>query len=302
VLDLTDSSALRADTNALTEQLATDGYLFFRALLPAEDVQAATSAVIAQLRSGGWFESRGSGLPRPAAANAMDPLADPAFRAAVTCAPFNRIPYLPPLRALLRRILGPRAFSYPVKVLRAVGPELTDDRARARYIHCDYSVSGVQDMLTSWLPLVDIPVTLGGLAVRPGGQLAEPVEPRVLSPEERGWATTHYRPGDVLVFHCLTPHAALPNAGSALRLSGDFRWQAPDGPAPAELVIGPGPGCQERELYSGLFGHERWWEPVPASLTIRPRAQLVAFAPAPSRFFTVHRGWQRWRAIPGAPH
>ena len=46
-------------------------------------------------------------------------------------------------------------------------------------------------------------------------------------------------PGDVLVFHCLTPHAALPNQGSTLRISGDFRWQRSDEPAPAELVLGP---------------------------------------------------------------
>jgi len=39
-----------------------------------------------------------------------------------------------------------------------------------------------------------------------------------------GWATTSYEPGDVIIFHCLTPHAALPNQGSALRISGE---QAP---------------------------------------------------------------------------
>ena len=32
------------------------------------------------------------------------------------------------------------------------------------YIHHDYAVPGVQDMLTSWIPLMDIPVSLGGLA------------------------------------------------------------------------------------------------------------------------------------------
>ena len=57
---------------------------------------------------------------------------------------------------------------------------------------------------------------------------------------EPGWATTSYEPGDAIIFHCLTPHAALPNRGSALRLSGDFRWQRPDQPAPAELVLGTG--------------------------------------------------------------
>ena len=54
--------------------------------------------------------------------------------------------------------------------------------------------------------------------------------------DERGWATTDYRAGDVLVFHCLTSHAALPNLDTSLRLSGDFRWQRPDQTAPAQLV------------------------------------------------------------------
>jgi len=44
-----------------------------------------------------------------------------------------------------------------------------------------------------------------------------------------------YRLRDVIIFHCLTPHAALPNTGSVLRLSGDFRWQLADRPAPTEV-------------------------------------------------------------------
>ena len=58
-----------------------------------------------------------------------------------------------------------------MKVLRAVYPERPQARPRGRYIHYDYGVSGVQDMLTSWVPLMDIPVRIGGLAVQPGGHL-----------------------------------------------------------------------------------------------------------------------------------
>ena len=61
-----------------------------------------------------------------------------------------------------------------MKVLRAVYPERPQARPRGRYIHYDYGVSGVQDMLTSWIPLTDIPVRIGGLAVRPGGHLGPP--------------------------------------------------------------------------------------------------------------------------------
>ena len=113
------------------------------------------------------------------------------------------------------------------------------------------------------------------------------------------------------MFHCLTPHAALPNttmastalpgpttaAGQArLRLSGDFRWQLPDKPVPTEMVLGPlarqPEGSRPPELFFRLFGHQPWWEPVPPGLVLRPRAELAAIPPAPSRFFAVHPAWQ----------
>jgi hypothetical protein len=121
------------------------------------------------------------GWPRRAgAATVREALADPAFLAAITSPELNQIPYLPQLRHLVQQLLGPRAFSYPAKVLRAVHPEnLSADRPLGRYVHYDYAVSGVQDMLTSWVPLMDVPVRLGGLAVRPGGHLAAPVPPQV---------------------------------------------------------------------------------------------------------------------------
>jgi hypothetical protein len=299
--ELADSASLVDDQAGLRRRLADDGYLFFRGLLPAGEVTAAGQAVLGALRAGGWVDDRAIPSIEPRAVNSMDALGDPAFRTAMTSAAFNRIPYFPALRAAVRRILGPGSFSYPVKVLRAVYPERPDARPRGRYIHYDYGVSGVQDMLTSWIPLMDIPVRIGGLAVKPGGHLGPPRRPRPLGPSEPGWATTSYEPGDVIVFHCLTPHAALPNTGSALRISGDFRWQRPDQPAPAELILGPRRlGAGQPELFSRMFRHERWWEPVPAGLSLHPRAQLVGLAPGPSRLVAVHPGWKHWRPPPPA--
>jgi Phytanoyl-CoA dioxygenase (PhyH) len=310
--ELRDSGGIVADGGALRERLAADGYLFFRGLLPAERIRAAAAAVTARLRDGGWLSVDGTPSAQPRAVNALDALGDPAFRAALICPEFNQIPYLPALRQTARRVLGPQAFSYPAKVLRAVYPERAGERPRGRYIHYDYAVGGGQDMLTSWLPLVEIPVRLGGLAVQPGGHHWPPQRPRPLAASEPGWATASYQPGDVIFFHCLTPHAALanttgPDGHAALRLSGDFRWQLPDKPAPAEMVLGPaarrqGQGQGQVELFSRLFGRERWWEPIPAGLSMQPRSQLAAIPPGPSRFFAVHPGWQAWQPPPPAVH
>jgi hypothetical protein len=302
--ELADSGGLIQDTDGLRRRLAADGYLFFRGLLPAGQVRQAGQAVLAELHSGGWANDRGIPSIQPRAVNPKDALADPAFRAAAFSAAFNQLPYLPALRGVIRRVLGPGAFSYPAKVLRAVYPEGPDAFPRGRYIHYDYGVSGVQDMLTSWIPLMDIPVRLGGLAVQPGGHLGPPRRPRPLSRSEAGWATTSYEPGDAIIFHCLTPHAALPNHGSALRISGDFRWQRPDQPAPAELVLRPVPGPDGRkpEMFSRLFRRAQWWEPVPAGLTLYPRVQLVGAPPGPSRLIATHPGWKHWQPPPAAVH
>jgi hypothetical protein len=66
--------------------------------------------------------------------NSADGLSDPAFRAAPACAEFNQVPYLAPLRATVRRVLG-AAFSYPVKVLRGVYPERHGPHARGSHTH-----------------------------------------------------------------------------------------------------------------------------------------------------------------------
>jgi hypothetical protein len=141
--ELADSSGLAQDQEGLRRRLAADGYLFFRGLLPADQIRAAGAAVSERLRSGGWVDDQGTPSPVPPAVNPMDALSDLAFRAALTSAAFNRIPYLPPLRSVVRRILGPDAFSYPAKVLRAVYPENPGTRPRGQCTHPDYAVSGV---------------------------------------------------------------------------------------------------------------------------------------------------------------
>jgi hypothetical protein len=298
--EMRPANPLLSDAEALRRRLSEDGYLFFRNLLPSAEVGAAVDGVRAALRGGGWIDGRGNASAERRALNPMDALDDPAFRAAIASPAFNRIPYLMPLRHTVRMILGPAAFSYPAKVLRAIYPERPPAVTRGRYIHRDYVVSGIQDMLTTWVPLTDLPVSLGGLAVRPGSHLDPPRRPRLLGQAEPGWATTDYRAGDALVFHCLTAHAALPNQDTMLRLSGDFRWQCSDQPVPAELVLGRKGG--QWEMFSRVFAREPWWEPVPAGMTLVPRERLIAVPPGPSRYFQVHPGWRSWRPPPEAVH
>jgi hypothetical protein len=291
--ELVDSAPLVGDPVALGRRLGADGYLFLRGLLPIEPVNEAGRAVFEALSAAGWIDSRGVPAPVRRALNSRDAAGDPGFRAAMSSPALHRMAYLGELQAVVRQLLGPEAFPYPVKVLRAVYPEAPGGIARGRYVHQDYGVSSVNDMLTSWVPLMEIPHELGGLAVHPGSQLGPPEPPRPLRPRAVGWATTHYRVGDVLLFHCLTSHAALPNRINWLRISTDFRWQPIEETAPSALIYGPVP--RRFEVFSRLLHNEPWWVPVPSRARIASPGTVSPRPPERSRFFPIDPGWSAWR-------
>jgi hypothetical protein len=51
-----------------------------------------------------------------------------------------------------------------------------------------------------------------------------------------------------------------------------------------------------------LLARQPWWEPVRAGLTLRPRAEVAARPPGPSRLFAVHSAWRHWRPPAGPVH
>ena len=162
----------------------------------------------------------------------------------------------------MAQILGPAGFCYPVKLPRIVYPASVVPRQPGSFVHKDYR--SVQDMFTCWVPLGDVPHTLGGLAVQPGSHHSTQVRIRPLHRLEPGWVTTDYEAGDVLVFHCLTTHAALPNQEQRMRFSAEYRWQLADQPVPRRLVIGP----HGVEIGSRVFSRAPWWHSVLPGLTL----------------------------------
>jgi len=259
--------------------LSRDGYVLLRNLVPRAEVESVAREVRQVLTRAGVCQPDGV---------LLDPSwseKHPVFGQASRLVGFHRLPYGPQLRTFMRATFGERLYSLPTKILRAVGPSSTYTTS-GRYAHCDFDFWQVDDMLTTWLPLQEIGPELGGLALLPGSQLGPPHPLELLPDEPAEWATSRFLPGDVLVFHCLTFHAALPNRTPTVRLSGDFRWQAATTPVPKELINGiPDDGG---EAYAGALRNEPWWEPVPADAAIAaprsgpppaPRSALVAVHP-----------------------
>jgi hypothetical protein len=286
--ELTDSMDLSGDWRGLRDRLAEDGYVFLRGLLDPEEISAVGRTGLGHLQAVGWTEGGPDPVtaqPRtPARAVAMrDAFGDPGYRQILTDPEFNRIPFVSPLADLMVQIMGPSAFCYPLKLPRIVYPVSVVPRQPGNVVHKDYR--SVQDMFTCWIPLVAVPRSLGGLAVKPGSHHTSRVRYRPLDRLEPGWQTTDYAPGDVLVFHCLTTHAALPNRADRMRFSAEYRWQLGDQPAPRRMVIGP----MGKEIGQRLFRRTSWWRSVTGGLTLFDDGgadQRPVLPAPPSRFVT----------------
>ncbi len=265
--ELVDSSRLLGDRVGLRARIAEDGYVFFRGLLDPVEIRSVGAGILAQLQAAGWTEAGGDPVtarpvPPVRAVRMADLFGTRTYTRIVLNPRLNRLAYQSRLADVMRDLLGPLGVCYPLRIPRIVYPTSLAPRQPGNYAHKDYRT--VQDMFTCWVPFGEVPPMLGGLALLPGSQSSDRVTPQPLGQLPAGWLTNDYRPGDVLVFHCLTTHAALPNVSDRMRFSVEYRWQLADQPAPRRLVLGP----TGAEIGSRLFRRYPWWKPVP------PRLQL----------------------------
>lgn len=283
--ELFDSTRLLSEPKALRDTLLRDGYIFLRGVMAKEDIEAAYAAVNKFVGP----------LDLTSCAELLRYDADyrlhtaPAYKRALATEEFNKLPYSKALCRIVDYLVGRPTFCYPSKVLRVAPPS----RARflpGRLIHHDVAYWGVSDMITAWVPLMSIPPSLGGLAILHASHLGPPHDLRPLMHGEPGWRTTHYEVGDVLLFHAFTAHASLPNMSDRVRVSGDFRWQAKEDPAPANLVI----DSDGSEIFSECFRGKAWWVSLPDGLELLDCNADCLVRPHPSRLFSIHAAWGNW--------
>lgn len=241
--ELRDSADV-ADVGAeLRARLRQDGYVFLRGQVPADAVQRVRGAVVAVLREEDWLAPDAGDallLPGPQACREAGDTYWTAYRRVVSLQVLNELAHDPALVGLARMVLDRDdvdVLVHPRKIARASMPHDTEYTRP----HQDFPlVQGAVDTFTTWLPLGDCPVALGGLRVLEGSHLdgllpARPDKgPGAMSigvdDDDPRWRSSDYRAGDVILFHSLTVHGALPNETDGLRLSVDFRYQAADEP------------------------------------------------------------------------
>ena len=263
--ELTDSSPLLGDREALRDRFDQDGYLLLRELVDPQKVIAARERIME------YMAEKEALVPGTPAMEGVMPK-DGKTVNLMGPNPATREPAV--LRALEAQELfefftdfyGEDPLTYDYKWLRAVGNE----KFTGSHFDVVYMGRGSRNVNTVWIPMGDIPIEHGTLAICEGSHRAPEFErlratygqmdvdrdniqgwfsenpEEILDKFGGTWLTTDFKPGDILTFGLYTLHASTTNTTNRFRLSCDVRFQPKSEPA------------DERWIGSNPKGHYAW--------------------------------------------
>ena len=253
--ELVSSNEATGDAAELQRRLAADGYLFFRHLLPAIELQQLRLEIMSTLQGCGWLRADTDPMDGIAAVEKRTTEGDlsytDVYHQVYRLEKFHRIAHSPDLLSLLEDVQNCPMMCQPQKVARIWFPQFTEHTTPTHqdFVHFQGSV----DNLTCWSPVGDCPRELGGLAILRGSHQVNRILAHQFSlgagslhveidqHHELGdeWLTTDFEVGDTLIFNALTVHRALPNlTHDRLRVSLDNRYQRQADPI-AEHMLQP---------------------------------------------------------------
>ena len=245
IVGFEDATLLLDHPEQLRAQADRDGCLFFRGLLPAEDVLEVRRQVLELMARHrmvrtdrdimeGWVDHEnvqdmeswgGTGVPQQA------------YYDLQKIQIFHALSHHPQMIRIYETLFGKAVLPHPRNIARMMVPCPSN---RSTPIHQDFiHIQGTYNVWTAWIPLGDIPREMGGLAVMPGSHRLGVLS--VTSAEGAGgleailcdvnlpWIEENYRTGDVLTFVSTTVHKSLPHLNrDRVRLSVDYRYQPAD--------------------------------------------------------------------------
>lgn len=286
-----DATGLLESPGLLRARAEERGYLFFRRFMPREDILRVRRAVLAILGEHGFLDTKRPLMEGSVNQEAVDRLSEkeanwngvgvpqPVYLAVQKLEAFHALAHEPKLARLFDTLLGKRAIPHPRNIARLMLPHssLHPTPPHQDFLH----IQGDYETWTCWIPLGDVPRSLGGLSVLEGshkaGLLGVSGSPgaggleTILCGMDYEWAEGDYEAGDLIVFHSLTVHKALRSSTPELmRLSCDFRYQAAEHPIEKASLQPHGP-FEWAELYDG------WTRPELQYYWREERLKLVPF-------------------------
>lgn len=234
-----EANELLGNVSALRGRLQSDGYLFFRNVVPVQQLMDLRDQITQILADHGWIEG---GLSRMKAKAIRRPLREgqPKFFQAhdriIKLEAFHSLAHEPNLMNVMRQSLGDSAFPHPLSIVRLIFP---DSPELATPPHQDFpNNQGTPNLTAAWIPLGDCAIRDGSLAIMEGSHKygVLPLKFHLGAGNRRAvlneqvsrcrWVGADFKAGDVVLFTALTVHKAMENYNpESMRLSVDFRYQ-----------------------------------------------------------------------------
>ncbi len=277
---LRESQDVFEDTAELQQRLNQDGYLFIRGFFKRENVTKVRRTITDALDREGVLDPNFPTLEAIA-----KPERDMAFRPDLAAASLElqNLIYGDEMMQFYTRMLDAPAMHYDFTWLRVVAP------GKGTQPHADvvYMGRGTHDVCTAWVPLGDVPISVGGLIVLEGshqkseldGYRAMDVDTACTNLDQKSelntagypgfgafnevaadaqselggrWLTADYEMGDLLTFSIYLLHGSLDNGSNQFRMSSDSRYQRADQVAD-ERWIGEDPPGHGGSMIKGMI-------------------------------------------------
>ncbi len=284
---------LRASGDALSDmkelrwRFEQDGYLYLPGLLDRSQVLEARLEMLRKLEAAGCLDP-----DHPLEDGVAHAEFENAFMLELTKdnPPLLSVLYDGPMMDLYRQFLGGEVRHFDYTWCRSKPPGKTT--ATPPHYDIVFMGRGTQRLYTSWTPLGDMPIEMGGLMILENSHRFEEVKAdygsldvdayctnypdaaeiesgeklwqnanggaysldAVATQAELGsrWLTTEYAMGDLLMFSMYTMHASMDNQTNRIRLSTDTRYQLASEPVD-ERWIGDNPIAHGLESKRGMI-------------------------------------------------
>jgi ectoine hydroxylase-related dioxygenase (phytanoyl-CoA dioxygenase family) len=260
--ELHDSTPLLDDPAALRKQIADDGYLYLRGVLDRNRVLDARVAVLSALADVGEIADPAMNGISTGTSRRGELVQDLGAFWQSLCEneTVRSVTHSDPIVDVMERLLDGDVRAFDFLWMRTMHP----GRASAYHFDHVYMNRGTDNLFTVWIPLGDVALDEGPLALVEGSHLWEDLieeyrgldvdrdtsrpghvtlDPVALARERKTrLLTAEYRAGDIVIFPMFMLHGSLDNRSpeKRVRLSVDTRYQPANAPID-ERWIGENP-------------------------------------------------------------
>jgi hypothetical protein len=262
---LRDSGSLVFRPDLLLKSLQEEGYVYVPGYIPPNLLTPLRDEFMRIAHEGQWLQpgtptDHAIANPR-AACGPPEPAFMDVHGRMFKSERLHRFPHDPLFTGLFAHLLNDQPLLHPQIRIRLRFPNFDCTTPP----HQDHFVTrGTPETFTVWVPLTDCPAEMGGLQVLsashrlgllPARQDLSAGTLEITCPLLDEWIGHDYAAGDVLIFHSLTVHRALPNLSKRLRVSIDFRFQRLSDPVDPERFVPPHGFDSWDTLYEGWESH-----------------------------------------------